>query len=945
MQEEYQPMSIGKRLLPLVALGAGLVVAVMLAWGPGDSSTETAFAHTGTGAAHLELDVITTNGAGPCDPVDTATSVFAGAVDYPVAVCIGDSDVAPISSLLNTVDVSVSYGAPLDIDDSASNASTDLDYATVDFDQIQTDDSEPNGVADDNDWDCNLSDVAAPPSAPNGSPSPARFTCAAAGGADNDLDTTGGTTRIATLLVDAPTPSGGPVVLDFAAGTSLTSGATETLCSDGPPDNCLPSTIEVLPAADLTLDKTCSPDPANAGDPVTCTLTITNNGPQTVPNVFVLDNLPDDKIYNDGASPDAPFCELVDIPALGLPGAFNLIACGSLGIGGNAAIGPLPAMGVVSLDIVYDTPLSAAGKVESDYAIVVGTVAPAFPATPFPDPDLTPLQVFLATNPPCNASPDPATCSIVALIGTTGPPSVPNCGAPLGLPSDNCASYDEQIAPADVTITKETTTPTVQQGDQASYTVTVDVGPGSPASAVTITDTVDANQSIFSAVMSVAGGCVIAPANPAPGNTATCTPAAPILPADPPVVVTIVADVLTADTDTTCDNDADVTFADPLTFSDSVSIQCVPPISGLQMVKTTDLEDPFGINDTVNLWLCDSPDVDGDGFQDDDPSQVANPACEAYDEPNGEVDNNGGGHLVVFERVFNATDPLGVGAFEFQLKFDHKIFDIKIQHGIDLNNDGDCSDNGETDDGIGVGDPSPTDCFLYTTGRIPNAPGGPGGCDMTIVTENFILFGCVSKENPDAIIPADGTPEDAEDCGNGVDDDGDNVDDDGCPIELGPKDLSMVAATIHIDPEDDLKFRLTPGQKNGVLRTILDENCELATIFGDPLEESVDGGLTEVCADLHVTTRILEGDLDLDCDVDVTDDQMIAFRYGAFFGNLLYDPWFDLEPSLKDFDVDIKDLQKVFGRNGSTCEDPIPDNQDPEPGGGFNGNPAPNPGP
>jgi hypothetical protein len=107
----------------------------------------------------------------------------------------------------------------------------------------------------------------------------------------------------------------------------------------------------------------------------------------------------------------------------------------------------------------------------------------------------------------------------------------------------------------------------------------------------------------------------------------------------------------------------------------------------------------------------------------------------------------------------------------------------------------------------------------------------------------------------------------------------------------------------------------------------------------------VTGGLVDICTDLHVTTRILEGDLNMDCEVDVEDDQMIAFRYGGFFGNLLYDPWFDLEPSLKDFDIDIKDIQKVFGRNGSTCEDPLPDNQGPEAGGGFNGNPAPNPGP
>jgi hypothetical protein len=32
-----------------------------------------------------------------------------------------------------------------------------------------------------------------------------------------------------------------------------------------------------------------------------------------------------------------------------------------------------------------------------------------------------------------------------------------------------------------------------------------------------------------------------------------------------------------------------------------------------------------------------------------------------------------------------------------------------------------------------------------------------------------------------------------------------------------------------------LRFRLTPAQNNGVVRTILDENCEVADIYGDAL--------------------------------------------------------------------------------------------------------------
>jgi hypothetical protein len=256
------------------------------------------------------------------------------------------------------------------------------------------------------------------------------------------------------------------------------------------------------------------------------------------------------------------------------------------------------------------------------------------------------------------------------------------------------------------------------------------------------------------------------------------------------------------------------------------------------------------LDNVVNLWICD----DLVNF--------------------GECTLNGEGELLVHELLWNAFDPEGVGAFELQVKFDHKIFDINIK-----------------DTGV-----------LYSTGRIPAATPGTGGCSMSIISENDIRYGCVSKN------PTDGN---------------------GNPIVTlgiqgaGPFDL----AVLHILPEPDLIFRLHPGQENGIVRVILDENCEAADIFGDPLADAngdplpgmVTGGLIEDCSDVSVTVRMLEGDLNLDCIVDVMDDQAIAFRYGAFFGSTRYDPWFDMEPALKDFDIDVKDLQKVFGRNGSIC--------------------------
>ena len=277
------------------------------------------------------------------------------------------------------------------------------------------------------------------------------------------------------------------------------------------------------------------------------------------------------------------------------------------------------------------------------------------------------------------------------------------------------------------------------------------------------------------------------------------------------------------------------------------------------------------IDGLANLWLCTASSCSG----------------------------NGQGYLDVAEFAHGVgADPQGVGAFEFQVKYDNHVFDITI---------------------------GPTG-WLYSTGRIPDDGSGAGGCVATIISENDIRFGCVSK-NPQPVDAVNGSclgPDNQTPVLGAV---------------CGPTTDGQIA-TLHVTPKPDLVKRLTPGNDNGAIRTLLDEGCELADVWGHPLSSApapfgVDalgreiplpgiepGGLVTDCSDLTITVRILEGDMNTDCVVDVTDDQMEAAHYGASFGTLFYDPWFDLEPAL-DYDVDIKDLQKVFGRNGSTCDDPF----------------------
>jgi hypothetical protein len=124
-------------------------------------------------------------------------------------------------------------------------------------------------------------------------------------------------------------------------------------------------------------------------------------------------------------------------------------------------------------------------------------------------------------------------------------------------------------------------------------------------------------------------------------------------------------------------------------------------------------------------------------------------------------------------------------------------------------------------------------------------------------------------------------------------------------------------AIFEVRPRTSLDLR--PTRENGVI-TLLDD-----IRAGTKLRDA-DGKTIPVAAagDAIVVVRQLEGDLNRDCVVNVVDDQMISVRYMAVFGMLAYHPYYDLEPIFTDGDIDIKDVQFVFGRNGSTCETPVP---------------------
>lgn len=134
--------------------------------------------------------------------------------------------------------------------------------------------------------------------------------------------------------------------------------------------------------------------------------------------------------------------------------------------------------------------------------------------------------------------------------------------------------------------------------------------------------------------------------------------------------------------------------------------------------------------------------------------------------------------------------------------------------------------------------------------------------------------------------------------------------------EPGAWDQGVLARLV-VYPAPDLLLR--PSNASG--RLVLIDNQ-----FAGTRLSNTEGSLIPLrqVYDVAVAVLALEGDLDKDCRVNIVDEQLISGRFPAVFGSLFYDPFFDLQPVTGDNDIDIKDLQFVFGRDGHNCETPQP---------------------
>ena len=134
---------------------------------------------------------------------------------------------------------------------------------------------------------------------------------------------------------------------------------------------------------------------------------------------------------------------------------------------------------------------------------------------------------------------------------------------------------------------------------------------------------------------------------------------------------------------------------------------------------------------------------------------------------------------------------------------------------------------------------------------------------------------------------------------------------------------SGVLAFLTVEPA--ASFHPRASAQNGVL-VLLDDVSEAARLLdgaGAPIT-------LEHVGDSNLLMRALEGDVNGDCAVNVLDQQAVAAHFGFEVGSLNYLPSLDLEPADNpDGDIDINDVQVIFGRAGSTCAAPEPDQPPP----------------
>ncbi len=161
--------------------------------------------------------------------------------------------------------------------------------------------------------------------------------------------------RTLVVLVDDPAPAG-QASLDNTAHAA-DDGANG---QDPDPTNNDATDSDVLIHADLAVTKTDSPDPVRAGEQVTYTLTVVNNGPSAEPDAVVVDTLPADFVFASA------------VPSQG--------SCSAAGGVVTCTLGALAAGGTATVTVVCDVPSGTPAGTYTNTVTVSGDESDPVPA-------------------------------------------------------------------------------------------------------------------------------------------------------------------------------------------------------------------------------------------------------------------------------------------------------------------------------------------------------------------------------------------------------------------------------------------------------------------------------------------------------------------------------------------------------------------------------------
>lgn len=330
-----------------------------------------------------------------------------------------------------------------------------------------------------------------------------------------------------------------------------TASVTGAVTDPNPTNNSDSENTTVTPVADLSVTKSDSPDPVNATQNITYTLTVTNNGPSGATNVVLTDTLPSSVAFVSAT------------PSQGSCSGTSTITCnlGSLANGGSATVTIVVTATGASVPSVTNTVSVSATEFDPNTAnnsdTETTTVNPAadlsVTKSDSPDPvnvgdnltytitvtnngpnnatgitvtDTLPAAVtFVSASAGCTHSAGTVTCTIANLAAgantsvtiTVTPqagavPSITNTVSVTGGQFDpnganNSANESTTVNPtADLSVSKSGSPSSIQYGQNVTYTITVTNNGPNDATGVTMTDTLPSGLVLVSATPSQ-GSC------------------------------------------------------------------------------------------------------------------------------------------------------------------------------------------------------------------------------------------------------------------------------------------------------------------------------------------------------------------------------------------------------------------------------------------------------